>query len=384
MSRQIFPVEIAEFSRENLFVEHHTRSKIIYSAVIIMIIVTFALLPIIKVNVSKQGRGMITSQIKNSEIYSPVTGEIEDIHIKENQPIAKGDTLFTINALEADEKIQLIKEKIANTQEQIADLQLLLKGARGPKHLQSQKYLYDWIEYDEQRTELNIKKNFAKREYDTHKQLYNEHVISKNEYKEYEYRYQLTKQALSALSEKRKNIWAAHKEQLEQELAEHLTQEVQTQVLKNRYTITSPIDGILKNMSGVQIGSHVNPNQKIIEISSLDSLWVECIINSSDIGLIKKGVPVKYQVDAYNHNLWGLAKGTVEDVSKDVQVVDNQAIFQVWCSIDQSELTLENGYSARLSKGLTLTARFFVVKRSLYQLLYDKMEDWLNPKSNLG
>jgi len=30
-------------------------------------------------------------------------------------------------------------------------------------------------------------------------------------------------------------------------------------------------------------------------------------------------------------------------------------------------------------KGMTLQARFIVTKRSLWQLLYDKVDDWANP-----
>jgi hypothetical protein len=37
-----------------------------------------------------------------------------------------------------------------------------------------------------------------------------------------------------------------------------------------------------------------------------------------------------------------------------------------------------------LTKGLTLQAEFIVARRSLYQLIYDKADDWLNPKIQRG
>ena len=49
--------------------------------------------------------------------------------------------------------------------------------------------------------------------------------------------------------------------------------------------------------------------------------------------------------------------------------------------IDQKSLKLKNGYQVMLTKGLSLRAEFVIAKRSLYQLIYDKADDWLNPKT---
>jgi HlyD family secretion protein len=56
-----------------------------------------------------------------------------------------------------------------------------------------------------------------------------------------------------------------------------------------------------------------------------------------------------------------------------------QPYFKVRCSLDQHELSLKNGYVGKIRKGMTLQARFFVTRRTLFQLLYDKADDWLNP-----
>jgi HlyD family secretion protein len=42
-------------------------------------------------------------------------------------------------------------------------------------------------------------------------------------------------------------------------------------------------------------------------------------------------------------------------------------------------LKLKNGYKREIGKGMTLNARFEITERTLYELLYDKMDDWLNP-----
>jgi HlyD family secretion protein len=58
---------------------------------------------------------------------------------------------------------------------------------------------------------------------------------------------------------------------------------------------------------------------------------------------------------------------------------DGQPLFRVHCSRDPTYVELENGFRGDFKKGMTLQARFIIARRSLFQLLYDKAEDWLNP-----
>ncbi len=85
------------------------------------------------------------------------------------------------------------------------------------------------------------------------------------------------------------------------------------------------------------------------------------------------------QISAFNYNQWGLLTGKIIEISNDIQLVKEQPIFKVKCALDQDFLKLKNGYPAKFKKGMTLHARFMVTKRSLWQLLYDKVDDWVNP-----
>ena len=89
---------------------------------------------------------------------------------------------------------------------------------------------------------------------------------------------------------------------------------------------------------------------------------------------------VTFQFHSFNYNQWGIGTGNVIELSNNVVSIDNQPYFKVRCSLDQSFLQLKNGYKGYLKKGMTLTGRFKITKRSLFQLLYDKTDNWLNPK----
>ena len=72
-------------------------------------------------------------------------------------------------------------------------------------------------------------------------------------------------------------------------------------------------------------------------------------------------------------------KGKIESISTDIFTDSGQPYFKVRCKMDKQSLKLRNGYEGNLKKGMTLQARFVVARRSLFQLLYDKTDDWLNP-----
>jgi hypothetical protein len=71
--------------------------------------------------------------------------------------------------------------------------------------------------------------------------------------------------------------------------------------------------------------------------------------------------------------------GKILRIDNDFTAVDNKPVFKVRCSFDTDQLRLKNGFTGQLKKGLGFQASFMVARRSLWQLLFDKMDDWLNP-----
>ena len=116
------------------------------------------------------------------------------------------------------------------------------------------------------------------------------------------------------------------------------------------------------------------------EISPDSGLIAETYVAPKDIGLLKIGTKARFQIDAYNYNEWGMATGKITSISSDIFMQNGaQPFFKVRCLLDKNSLNLKNGYVGKIKKGMTLQARFFVTRRTLFQLLYDKADDWLNP-----
>jgi HlyD family secretion protein len=144
--------------------------------------------------------------------------------------------------------------------------------------------------------------------------------------------------------------------------------------------VVATISGEIIQSSDIQTGSIVSPGQKIAEISPDGDLVATCYVKPAEIGLIHEKQQVKIQVDAFNYNEWGMLDGSIIDISDDM-IVENgsAAFFRIRCKPGQTFLSLKNGHKASVKKGMSLNARIVVVRRSLFNLLFDKADKWFNP-----
>ena len=222
--------------------------------------------------------------------------------------------------------------------------------------------------------------SLAKKDYDRANLLYNQGVIPKSEYDKFYHTYQGLQSQVSGIREQQLAQWQAQKRDVERQIRS-LGAEVQriNQEQKN-YIITAPISVRLVNFSGIQKGNFIIQGQNIGEISPEESLVAECLVSPKDIGFIKVGQKVKFQVDTYNYNQWGLLEGKVKEIDQNITVNQQtgDAYFRVLCTMDKNYLQLKNGYKGQVGKGMTLTARFYLLDRTLWQLLFDRVDDWFN------
>jgi hypothetical protein len=105
-----------------------------------------------------------------------------------------------------------------------------------------------------------------------------------------------------------------------------------------------------------------------------------CFVNPGDIGLINKDQTIRIQVDALNYNEWGLLNASIIDISDDLVVEEGSAVyFRIRCKPEYTFLSLKNGVKAELKKGMSFSGRIVVTRRTLFNLLFDKADKWLNP-----
>ncbi len=379
---QLFPKEIIEHTTDAHQFEHSSKSKMIYRTILIAISIALILLPFIKVDIYTTSRGMLKPSKERIKITPLQSGKVVFAHMVDNQKVQQGDTLLMTNASLVNKKMERTTTQLDETKQFIADCEYLIntKNPRFNKIL-SVRYQKEYLYFTQKLHELQTTYEKTKVDYLRNKKLYHKGVIAKVEYEESAYEYQLAANNLKQYKKQQKNNWQItvtdYKNSI-RELEGGLTQLEQNQ---KELVITAPIDGVLKNVVGIETGSLIFGGNPIAEISPDTGLIAECYLSPADIGLVSEEKPVNFQIDAFNYNQWGLATGKILEISKDVDVVNEQPVFKVRCAIDQKHLQLKNGFEGHFSKGMTLSARFQLTERTLFDLLYDKVDDWLNPSS---
>ncbi|MFP4621473.1 MAG: HlyD family secretion protein [Bacteroidales bacterium] len=375
--KSYFPSEIVHQSTESLFVERHTRSSVLYLSVIGVIVLIFTSLPFIRISITTQSRGIIRSANENNNISSAYPGRIEHINLQENQPVSLGDTLIILNTEGMDEEISWYHQQISKNTIYIGELEKLLKGR---KKLQTSLYQSNYLDYHTHIEKYEQDLNNAKRDFQVYKKLHEQEVIPDMEFEEKKYLYRQAINARMTYERQARLQWENELERLGIQKQEYQSRMERLKKKKQQYIITSPVNGTITQYSGLRKGNFLVPNKIVAQISPDQDLLVECYLSPADIGLIRDSMNVRFQFDAFDYNQWGLGTGKVRDISNDIITRNNQPVFKVRCTLDTRELQLKNGYWGKLKKGMTLTARFQITERSLFQLLYDKMDDWLNPK----
>ena len=380
MQGSILPINPLH-SYEGLYHSNTIRSNIIYILIIVSIILTISLLPFIKVSISVQGRGLIRPIAEKTEVKAIRPEIVTSVHIKEGQFTRKGDTLIVLRQDILLSKIQYVQNELRKSQRFIGDLSILTESKNS--QLQSDLYTQQFTSFKQKIAILDSKIEKAQTEKQRNKSLYESQMISTKEYEDLIYSLKLLKNEKNILESNQIAQWKAELVRYcseEENLQRQLDQLVKEREL---FIIISPVSGTVEEFSGIYVGSILQTGQTIAVLSPESDKIAEIFISAKDVGNLSEGQKAKMQVDAFNYNQWGVIEGEIIDISDDFILVDNIPVFVIKCRLNKDYLELKNGVKGNIKKGMTVNARFMLAKRSLFQLLYQKSDDWLNPSRNL-
>lgn len=383
MQNRIFPTEIIDNSRESNFSKHSVTSRIIYSTVLVSLAGALGLLPFIKLDIGVRSQGLIRPVTEMVYLSAPVSGHIEALYVAENSRITRGDIFAIIEAPELEERLRFNQNRQEQLTRFLSDLETLQTAdptaAPDSPPLVSPRYRQAFAEFRQHFLNKNREVEQVKRNLEREKILFKRDAVSRTAMDETLFSYEAARSRLKLLFEQQKNSWKMDEITFQNELEELQSRYQQLRQELSRYKIRSPITGTVQNVSGLYRNHFIHANEVLGEISPDTSLVAETYVSSQEIGLLRTGMPVRIQIDSYNYNQWGVVTGKVSEISTDIIMSDNQPVFRVRCVLDQDYLELPNGVRGEIKKGMTFRARFIVARRSLFQLLFDKMDNWLNP-----
>jgi multidrug resistance efflux pump len=384
----MIPFSLSGYTLENYLTRIASGSKVIYWIIIGIVILGIAILPFVYVDVSVQARGYFQSDIEKQTIYAPFQGKIIYTSIEDGKKINKGDTLFIIDSETLKAQQEALLRQIEENDSSSFDLGMLTVIETGSKEITKEKFRTSRYsaEYNNFIKQLGIQFQKYRKALTAHERnglLYKQKIIPDIDFENSLFTLTVEEESLNQILLYQKTLWQSDLSQRKNEAIKLKAGLRQFEEELNNRIVLSPIEGeIIQNLD-VQPGSMVTLNQKMAEISPVGELVATCFVRPGDIGLINEKQKVRIQVDAFNYNEWGMLEGSIIDISDDM-IVENgsTAFFRIKCRPDKTFLSLKNGHTASVKKGMSLNARIVVIRRSLFNLLFDKADKWFNPYNN--
>lgn len=381
----IFPAEFMSLTAEYHFRKYSSETNIIYKMVLGFVVIVLISIFFVKVNINVKSAGAIKSTTAHNEIKTLVSASVDSLYISENQHVAKGQVLVKLKAAAINQQDIAAHSQQAEFVAQEADLEQLVALAKAHDwkkvpELRSQLYSQQFVELKQKAHDAANSVEAAGKNEGRYSYLFKNHAVSAAEYDAVHLTYQNALSALQLIYDGQATQWQAALNELKAQMRSLSSTGESIMEAKDLYTLRAPVSGTVQNLKGVQPGSVIAANEIIGEISPENGMIAEIYVLPKDVGLIRPNTKVNFQVDAFNYNQWGMLTGKVISISNDIFTNEGQQpYFKVRCKLDRNYLQLKNGYKGNIKKGMTLQANFYVTRRTIFQLLYDKTNDWLNP-----
>ena len=312
------------------------------------------------------------------QIQSSVTNKIEKLFVTENTWVNNGDTVCIINRDQLFQNENSNIHKIELVALEIQDLENL-KSLNIKTSFQFPQYKKD-LQYKLKDREL-IKKEI-KLLYDKYfrdKKLREKSYISSQEFEQSESNLQ-QKQLKSEQWKQNHEREISQKIQLLEEKKQELENDLELiQIEKEKYILKAPISGFITQLNYKSTNLLIKTGDTFCIISPEQNQVAEFFIPAKDIGFIKEGLKVNYQIDALPYYEWGMAKGNVQSISKDFVLNEKSqtVLFKIVGDFDSLRLSSSRkNLSAELKTGMTFRANIVVAQKRIIDFLWDKSVDY--------
>jgi HlyD family secretion protein len=352
-------------------------SRIIYLLCLLLIVGGLISLPLVRVHVSVTGKGIIRPSQEKANIIPVTSGLVEEVYASEGDYIKMSDPILKVRSFDAARNLQLLKMELTDTDQYLEDLEGLLKD---PQTLPvRQQFRTAYKEYHHHLDYLTLMFEKSRKEWIRQTGLYRDGLISEKEYDDLTF-------SKNKAEQERVRFISGSKGDWQEEYTNYLDRKrtliikiQQTEERIRRSLILAPVSGSLEEFSGIFPGSVLQAGETIGVISPDSKLIGEIYMHSKDIAYLSTGQKVSIQVDAFPSREWGLVNAEIYEISDDYIWLNQQAVYRIKCCFPEKSLVLRNGYEGELIKGMTFQARCLIAPRSLFHLLTDKADDWLDP-----
>lgn len=383
MSHAPLPPEYLHDALESHLGPHARPSSRVYRVVLVAALAGAAALPLLRVEVAVHGRGLVRPAVEKHELAAPTAAFVDRVVVARGDQVAAGDTVLVLRSQSVRDRRRLLRQQLTERRADIADLEMLTRDGdlrlatpfAAPRHRQEHQQLMEEL------AALDARGIELERERQRARALVEAGVAPASEMEAAGSRLRELQAEAELLVSRRRTGWQDRLASARHSLGELEREWGELDVLDQHFLVRSPVHGSVEELASVSRGSFMQAGERVALISPHSALYADVFLSPRDIGLVKPTSRVRLQIDAFNYNEWGSVDGRVEEIPADFVLVDQQPLFRVRVRPERTTLVLKNGARGELRKGMTLSARFVVARRSLWQLLWDDVADWLDPRA---
>ena len=379
---------------ESLYAMHGHQRPWIYWLGLLGLGAALGALPLVPVEITVRSIGVVRPATERIELKAAIGGKIGQLLARDNERVAANQPLLELSAADGAERLARNRALQREKSGLIADLAELTGKLAQPVPAeaatadfpafrvmpQSPVLAREHAQFLAQYEVDRLAVANTRRIHDHTVALAAKGIVTDQECAEAHYAAARAAADLQLLVQQALTGWQTRLHDEQDGLAQLVSDEKRLREELALSVVRAPAAGTVQGFIGLGAGATVIAGQSLGYVSPDDRLLVETYISPKDIGLLQVGQPARLQIDAYPYTQWGLLDGIVENVAADATASGQQAAFRVMVRPAALTLHLANGATGVLRKGMTLTARFVVARRTLLQVLYEDASVWLSPQ----
>lgn len=349
-----------------------------YWTILVLLALAVGMSPFLPIDLYGTAPGLVRSQQEPSPIITALGAKIKRLNVYHQQWVQAGDTLLELDASDLIEKQKQLTLWMRENQWEIQDLtHLLNQPSPKPK---SPVWKMAWESHRRQAQTLESKYLDAHLAWQRQWGLFQDRVIPAQELEGYEIqKNQALNQWKNWLSQERAH-WAQVLKQ-GQERDAQWRQEIKALGLEQQHCfILAPITGRIQFHHGFVKGSFVPAQQSIAEIHPEQEPIIECQVPVKLLGAVHLGQRSRLDFEAFPARIWGFQEGVVVQIQRSLKAQGKDLYFTLRVKAKKPWIDLRGRGRVPLMTGMTLVAHFYQETRSLWDLVFEKSQAWINPK----
>lgn len=251
-----------------------------------------------------------------------ISGNIKQVLVAENQPVAKGQPLVVIDD--------------TNYQIMLAASEAQLRSALS--NIESSKARYRQKEASLAMMQTNVA--FAEREYKRQSTLASSNFVAAAKLDEAKHALDSARQNIALLKQEEAEILAGLEGDPNIAPENHpsyqqaLTAKVTAETYLGRATVTAPFDGVVSQLP--KVGDYARTGAPLLSMVSNSDMWIEANFKETDLTHMKIGQPVKIDVDTYpGHPFQGRVSSISQATGAEFSVLPAQNSTGNWVKVVQ-------------------------------------------------